>query len=182
VVGWGAGGGTDIFARAITKPVADKFNVPINVKNMPGASGAIAGAYLLQQPADGYTVWAMTTTFVINSLLGNSEYKLEEFIPLARVQHDTSTIQVVKNSQFQTIDELVSYAKKHPGQLKVGVSGSRISGGIGAPGFDEIVVALFEEAAEIDLHTVPFFFNIFNCRTKFFNHSNSFFLDFIKSY
>ncbi|MDK2824210.1 MAG: hypothetical protein PWQ67_2408 [Clostridia bacterium] len=153
VVGWGAGGGSDIFARAITKPVADKFSIPINVKNLPGASGTAAGNYLLQQPADGYTIWAMTTTFTINSLLGRLQHDYDEFIPLARIQHDTHAIQVSKDSPFQTIDQMVEFAKEYPGQLTISGSGSPQSG---SPGFDEIVVTLFEEAAGIDLNYVPF--------------------------
>jgi putative tricarboxylic transport membrane protein len=152
VVGWGEGGGSDIFARAISTPVADKFDVPVIIKNIPGVSETLASEYLLQKPADGYTVWALTTTYTINSLLGISQHVLDEFIPLARIQQDIHTVQVSKDSPFQNIDELVEYARENPGKLKMGGSGSAFT----APGFDEVAVALFEEAAGIDFNYIPF--------------------------
>ncbi|MFZ7101470.1 MAG: tripartite tricarboxylate transporter substrate binding protein [Peptococcaceae bacterium] len=156
VVGWGQGGGSDIFARAITKPVADKFDIPIVVKNMPGVSATLPGDYLVNQPADGYTIWALTTTYTINNVLDITPYKLDQFIPLARIQHDTHAIQVSKNGSFTDIDQVVEYAQEHPGQLKIGGSGSPMYHGREGPGFDEVVVTLFEEAAGIDFDYVPF--------------------------
>lgn len=152
VVGWGAGGGSDIFARAISTPVADKFDLPVTVKNIPGMAETLASEYLLEQPADGYTVWVVTTTYSINSVLGINKHSLEEYIPLARIQHDTHAIQVSKESPFQTIDDLVQYAKENPGKLKMGGSGSASS----YPGFDEVAVALFEDAADIEFTYLPY--------------------------
>jgi len=152
VVGWGEGGGSDIFARAISTPVADKFDVPVTVKNIPGASETLAGQYLIEKPADGYTIWALTTTYTINALVGINQHNLDEYIPLARIQHDTHAIQVSKKSPFENIDELVEYARENPGKLKMGGSGSSYS----QPGFDEVAVALFEEAAGIDFTYIPF--------------------------
>lgn len=152
VVGWGEGGGSDIFARAISTPVADKFDVAVTVKNIPGVAETLASEYLLQKPADGYTIWALTTTYTINSLVGISQHDLDEYIPLARIQHDIHSIQVSKDSQFQTIDELVEYARKNPSQLKIGGSGSAST----HPGFDEVAVALFEDAANIEFAYTPF--------------------------
>ncbi|MFZ5943133.1 MAG: Bug family tripartite tricarboxylate transporter substrate binding protein [Bacillota bacterium] len=148
IVGWGQGGGTDIFARAITKPVSDKFGVPIKIRNIPGSSENVAGEFVLEQPADGYTLWAMTTSYIVSSILGNTEDRLKDYIPIARIQHDTSTIQVSGKGAFKNIDEVVNYAKANPGKLKMGGSG------IGS--FDEVMVALFEEAAGIDLRYIAF--------------------------
>lgn len=152
IVGWGQGGGTDIFARAISKPVADKFDIPVDVKNMPGAGETLAGEYLLQQPADGHNIWALTTTYTINSLMGINQRSLEDYIPLARIQHDTHAIQVSKDSPFKTIDELVQFALENPGELKIGGSGYLDF----QPGFDEVAIALFEEEVGIEFSYFPF--------------------------
>jgi len=152
IVGWGQGGGTDIFARAISKPVADKFDIPVDVKNMPGAGETYAGEYLLQQPADGHNIWALTTTYTINSLMGINQRSLEDYTPLARIQHDTHAIQVSKDSPFKTIDELVQFALENPGELKIGGSGYVDF----QPGFDEVAIALFEEEVGIEFSYLPF--------------------------
>lgn len=148
IVGWGAGGGTDVFARAIAKPAGDLMGKNVNVVNMSGASGAISGDYVVSQPADGYTVWAEGSNYAINVALGKTPHDLSEYIPIARVQHDTGSLQVEQNSQFKTIEDLVAYAKENPGKINVG--------GTGAAGFDEVVIAKFEKAAGIDLNYVPF--------------------------
>lgn len=148
VVGWGAGGGTDVFARAMAKAVKDPLGVAIPVKNMEGASGAIGGDYLQQQPADGYTMWAATPNFVLNVVSGRTEYNLADFIPVAQIQNDTAAIQVNKESPFETIEEFVEYAKENPKKLKIG--------GTGTVSSDEFAVIEFEEAADIELNYVPY--------------------------
>ncbi|MEW6697889.1 MAG: Bug family tripartite tricarboxylate transporter substrate binding protein [Bacillota bacterium] len=148
IVGWGAGGGTDVFARSIAKPAAEIIGQSMPVKNMAGASGSIAGDYITQQPADGYTIWAMGSNYAVNVALGRTPHKLDAYIPIARIQHDTAMLQVTKDSKFKTIDDLVTYAKANPGKVKVG--------GTGAASFDEVVVALWEEAAGIDVNYVPY--------------------------
>ncbi len=148
IVGWGAGGGTDVFARAIAKPAGDLMGQSVNVVNMSGASGAISGDYVVNQPADGYTIWAEGSNYAINVALGKTPHDLSQYIPIVRVQHDTGSIQVEQNSKFKTIEDLIAYAKEHPGEITVG--------GTGAAGFDEVVIAKFEKAAGIDLNYVPF--------------------------
>ncbi|MCG8402191.1 MAG: tripartite tricarboxylate transporter substrate binding protein [Firmicutes bacterium] len=148
IVGWGAGGGTDTFARAITKPASEILGQPMPVKNMSGASGAIAGDYITQQPADGYTMWAMGSNYAVNVALNRTPHDLSAYTPIARIQHDTAMLQVAENGAFQTIDELVEYAKANPGKVKMG--------GTGAASFDEVVVALWEEAAGVDVNYVPY--------------------------
>lgn len=148
IVGWGAGGGTDVFARAIAKPAGEILGQPIAVKNMPGSSGAIAGDYVTQQPADGYTLWFMGSNYAVNVALGRTPHPLSDYIPVARIQHDTAMLQVTKTSKFKTVDDIVAYAKANPGKLKVG--------GTGAASFDEVVIALWEDAAGIKVNYVPY--------------------------
>lgn len=148
VVGWGAGGGTDTFTRAITKPASEILGVPFVVVNKPGASGSIAGDYVARQPADGYTIWAISSNYPLNVALGKTPHGLDKYIPVARLQHDTATIQIAADGPFKDINELVEAAKANPGKVTIG--------GTGAMGFDEIVIAMWEKAAGIDLNYVPY--------------------------
>ncbi|MBG0778120.1 MAG: tripartite tricarboxylate transporter substrate binding protein [Desulfovibrionaceae bacterium] len=148
VVGWGAGGGTDRFARSIAEPLSKVLGANVVVVNMPGASGAVGGDYVLQQAADGQTIWAMTSNYPVNVAAKKTPYGLDKYDTVVRMQHDTASLSVAKASPFETIDELVAYAKKHPGKLTVG--------GTGSASFDEVMVALAMEAMGIDMQYVPY--------------------------
>ncbi len=148
VVGWGAGGGTDLFSRSISAPLAKVMGTNVVVMNMPGASGAVAGDYVLQQPADGLTIWAMTSNYPVNVAAGKTPHGLDQYDTVVRMQHDTASLYVSKNSPFKTIDELVAYAKEKPGKLTVG--------GTGSASFDEVMVTLAMEAMGIEVQYVPY--------------------------
>ncbi|MDQ0338190.1 putative tricarboxylic transport membrane protein [Caldalkalibacillus uzonensis] len=147
VVGWGAGGGTDNFARAIAAELEDLLGVTINVVNMEGSSEAVAGMYVQEQPADGYTLYP-TSNYTIAHANGLNPYGLDSYTPVARIQADTATIQVKAGGSFATIEELIDYAKENPGQVSIG--------GTGAGAFDELTVRRFEQEAGIELNYVPF--------------------------
>src|SRR5690606_27313371 len=70
VVGWGAGGGSDLFARSLATPLSEELGVAVAVDNMPGASAFIAHQYEMNQPADGYTIFAITPYLYTNELMG----------------------------------------------------------------------------------------------------------------
>lgn len=148
LVGWGAGGGTDTFARQITMPAAEDLGVSLTVVNHPGASGSIAGDLAANADSDGYTLWAISSNYPLNVALGKTPHELDKYIPVCRVQADTATIQTLGEGDYNTIDKLVEAAKANPGQINLG--------GTGALGFDDIVVAMWEKEAGIEFNYVPF--------------------------
>lgn len=148
LVGWGAGGGTDTFARQITMPAAEELGVSMTVVNHPGASGSIAGDLAANADSDGYTLWAISSNYPLNVALGKTPHGLDKYIPIVRIQADTATIQTLGEGDYNTIDKLVEAAKSNPGKINLG--------GTGALGFDDIVVAMWENAAGIEFNYVPF--------------------------
>ncbi len=124
IVGYGAGGGTDNAARSLSNPAKDYIDVPLVVNNKPGANGAMASAYVQNQPADGYTVLFAPSSLSLNIAMDTVEYTAEDWQPVMRAQSDVSIIATAADSEFQTIDELVSYAKENPGEVKIGCVGS----------------------------------------------------------
>lgn len=146
-IGFGAGGGSDNFARAVAKELSDILGVNINVVNMPGAAGINATDYVARQPADGYTIWSMTSNYPINLASGKTPHDLSKFTSIGRVQHDTMTIQA-KSDRFEDIDDFIAQAKESPGEITVG--------GTGSAGFDELVVTQFAKASEIELNYISF--------------------------
>lgn len=148
VVGFGAGGGSDNFARAITKEMQEILGVNINVINMPGAAGIPSADYVARKPADGYTIWSMTSNHPVNIASGSEPNDMSVFKSIGRVQKDTMTLQVKSDGKFKDIDDLIAQAKAKPGEITVG--------GTGAKGFDELVLAQFEKATGTDFNYVSF--------------------------
>jgi putative tricarboxylic transport membrane protein len=148
IVGWGAGGGTDLFTRVIVEPLKDILGVPVVVVNMPGASSAEAASYVQEQPADGYTLFAVTSDILTNNALGRSEYGAKDFTPLIRAHVDVGMIHASANSQFKTWEDLIEYGKENQGEL--------IVGGIGAVSFDEIATIMVFQEAGVKIKFVPY--------------------------
>lgn len=141
VVGWGAGGGSDVFARIITIPVRRTLNTTVTVVNMPGASASIAMEYIQKQPADGYNLLGLTTELVSNQLLGLSPYSHKDFIPIIRAHVDIGMIQGSPNSPFKSWNEFVQFAKTGDRKIRLG--------GTGAASFDQIACAIILDSAGI---------------------------------
>ena len=144
-VGHGAGGGTDTFVRTITNLMAKDLNATFNVINQPGGSGVVAMKSAMQKKADGYTLIGDSAYNVTTAAKSNS-YGLDEVIPICRIQSDIYAIQVAKGT-FSSIEELITYAKAHPNELKFGA--------VGSLGMDEISARRFMQAADIEMRYIP---------------------------
>ncbi|MDX9896155.1 tripartite tricarboxylate transporter substrate binding protein [Desulfofustis limnaeus] len=148
VVQYGAGGGSDIFVRNLMTPAAKLLGTTINVTNMTGGAGVKASKYVLGQPADGYTIYNFSPEQLINTALGRENFS-EEFAPLVQVQQDISIFYInPENKNFQTVQELIEYAKANPGKLQFT--------GTTPTSPDEIIIMRFAKEAGIDIKYVPF--------------------------
>lgn len=148
IVGWGAGGGTDVFTRALVKGVQGRLGVAIAVQNMPGASSATAMDYVMNQPADGYTVFSITSDLLQNAVLKRGAYTFRDLNLLVRAHVDVGMIQAGPASPFKSWSELVAQAKANPGK--------QTWGGTGAGSSDEINSFVIADAAGIQIKYVPF--------------------------
>lgn len=144
---YGAGGGSDIFIRSLMVPARKELKVSINVTNMTGGAGVKASTYVLSQPADGYTIYNFSPEQLINTVFGRENYK-EEFTPLCSVQQDISMFFVGEGSKFNSIQDLIKFAKENP--EKVQFAGSNPA----SP--DEIIIMLFAKKAGIKVKYIPF--------------------------
>jgi putative tricarboxylic transport membrane protein len=148
VVQYGAGGGSDIFVRNLMTPAGKIMGATFNVTNMTGGAGVKASKYVLGQPADGYTIYNFSPEQLINTALGRENFS-EEFAPLVNVQQDISVFYInPDNKDFQSVKELIAYAKANPG--KVQFTGTTPT----SP--DEIIIMQFGKAAGIDVKYIPF--------------------------
>jgi len=149
VIGWGAGGGSDVFGRLICIPARRPLGAPLVVVNMPGGAAAAATEYVMNQPADGHTLFGITNDLDVNYLLGRSKYTPHrDMIPIIRAHVDVSAIVLGEKSPGKNWQELVAYGKKNPGKLTMG--------GIGALASDERWGKMVWEAAGVQISYVPY--------------------------
>ncbi|CAN5225260.1 tripartite tricarboxylate transporter substrate-binding protein [soil metagenome] len=149
VVGFAAGGGTDLTARTLAPYLAKLLNTSIIVSNKPGASGELALAYVARATPDG-SVIGMTNMpgLVTIPIERKAQFKNSDFTYLANLVRDPSAFSVVVNSPYKNLGELIADAKAKPGTISYG------STGVGTD--DHLAMVLFERLTGTKLNHVPF--------------------------
>lgn len=125
IVGFAAGGGTDVMARTVA-PFLEKHlgqGASIVVKNVPGASGQIGVTEVANADADGYTLGTYSLPgMMARTLDREARYSADSFTFLANVVNDSNVIVTSKDSGLDTLDKLIDSARANPGAITVGVS------------------------------------------------------------
>lgn len=129
VVGFPAGGGTDVFARALAQGLQAQLGGSFVVDNKPGAGGVVASQSMLQTAADGYTLlMGSTSTQVIAPLLQTKKpYESADFTPIAHVASVGIVLVAHPSAPFNTVAEFVRYAQQRPGQLNYASGGNGVT-------------------------------------------------------
>jgi tripartite-type tricarboxylate transporter receptor subunit TctC len=127
VVGFSAGGGTDLIGRIIAQSLATKMGGNFLVFNKPGAGAMIGAEMVATATADGYTLLLGTSAELTISppLYGHAPYNpTKDFIPIAFL--GTSPAVILANPDFEANDirDVVTYAKKNPGKLVIATGGT----------------------------------------------------------
>ena len=150
VVGFPAGGTTDVMARMIGTPLQKALGQPIVVDNRPGASGNIAAAETIKAAPDGYTLMvAPISVQTANPSLFKPALNPERDLrPVASLGYAQLYLVAKKGLPVRTAGELVALAKASPGKL------SYASGGPGTQ--MHLVGELFKQQAGIDAVHVPY--------------------------
>jgi len=122
---FGAGGGPDLMARAVSPRLSELWGQPVTVENYPGAGSTAAPALVAKSPADGYTLLVNTSAQAYSAaLLKNLPYDpLKDFIPVAPLTSQAYVLVAGKLAGITTVGELVAAAKAKSAELKFGSSG-----------------------------------------------------------
>lgn len=123
VVPFGAGGGTDVLARAYAEATRKYISQPVTVLNKPGASGGIGWQDVISARPDGYKLGVITVELVTLPHMGLVKFTHEDFVPIARLNADPAAITVQANAPWNTIEEFLAAARKNSGEMKVGNAG-----------------------------------------------------------
>ncbi|NBQ95091.1 MAG: tripartite tricarboxylate transporter substrate binding protein [Betaproteobacteria bacterium] len=134
-----AGGTSDIVARAVAQKLNEAGYTTV-VENRPGANGSIAAEALAKSPADGYTIMVGSIgVFSINmGLYRNPRYNvMKDFDPITVVIRTPNVLITPPGFPPNSLKEFVAYAKKNPGKISYGSSGSGSSDHLSAELFKQ---------------------------------------------
>ncbi len=121
VAAFGAGGGTDRWARILSTVAIDVLGQATHVRNMPGASGVVAWKYVLEQPADGYTIYHASSTPVLGLLSEkDAPFGPEKLKVVAYVSQFRSILMAQPGKDWSDWNSFKSYAKANPGKISIG--------------------------------------------------------------
>lgn len=149
VVPWGAGGGSDIIARALSKPLERELGKPVIVTNKPGGSGTVGTSYVAHARPDGYTIGLVNNTGLIHQIhYGGLDYKRTDLDPLCLFLRVPVFLVVNSKSPIRNVADFVKAAKEKNGTLTLGVAA--VGGGTHLP------VEGFFEKAGIKVQPMPF--------------------------
>jgi tripartite-type tricarboxylate transporter receptor subunit TctC len=122
---FGAGGGPDLIARAISPKLSELWGQPVTVENHPGAGSTTAPALVAKSPADGYALLVNTSAQAYSAVLvKNLPYDpLKDFIAVAPLTSQPYVLVSGKSSGITSVGELIAAAKAKRGELKFGSTG-----------------------------------------------------------
>jgi tripartite-type tricarboxylate transporter receptor subunit TctC len=150
VVGFPAGGATDIMARLIGQSLSARLGQQFVIENRPGAGSNIGTEAVVRAPADGYTLLLVTGSNAWNATLyDNLNFDfVRDVAPVASISRGLGVLVVPASFPVKSVPELIAYAKAHPGKI------SMASGGIGSP--EHVWGELFKMMAGVDMLHVPY--------------------------
>ena len=149
VVGFGAGGPTDIPARFIADKLGDALGQRVIVENKPAASGMVATRDVLSQPRDGYTLLLCTHFEAINTAAyKNVQFKLSDLAPISLIAKYYYGLALANVIPADTIETFVQYAQAHRGEVTYAT--------IGVGSAQEILARQLEKLTGITMNRIPF--------------------------
>ena len=151
MVSYGAGGATDFQARIVTMVAGneDMLGMPIAIINKPGAGGRVGWNWFASQAdKDGYTLGAYNIPhFIAQSIKGGVDYSADSFEPIANWGADPAVFVVAKDSEFNSMNDVIDYAKANPGKLTFSGAGLFVG--------HHIAALQLEKAAGVKLAYIP---------------------------
>ena len=150
IVSFAAGGGSDVAARLLAKPLSEALGQPVIVENKPGGDGTIAGLEVAHAPPDGHTLFLATAspiTYVPSIQLTKPPYDpLKAFAPVTHFTYYTYILVVHESVPARTFNEFVAYAKAHPGKISYGAGNATT----------HLALAQLEKSSNLDMTHIPY--------------------------
>jgi tripartite-type tricarboxylate transporter receptor subunit TctC len=151
IVGFAAGGPTDVIARVMAQDMSASLGQGFIVENRPGANAIIATEFVARAAPDGYTVLFSSLSLLVNAILleGKAKYDpFKDFAPVSNAALLPMVIVAGPRASFDSMRELIAMAKSKPGELSYGTSGHG--------GSTHLAGAMLENATGTKMINVPF--------------------------
>src|SRR5499426_4819702 len=150
VVGFPAGGATDILARLTAQWLSERLGQQFIVENRAGAGGNIGTEAVVKAPPDGYTLLQIATPNGLNAALyPNLSFNfVRDIAPIIGIMRTSYAIVVHPSFPATTVPEFIAYAKANPGKITMG------SGGVGTS--IHVSGELFKLMTGVDMLHVPY--------------------------
>ena len=145
------GGGTDLYARLLGKKLTEAWGQQVIIDNRPGAGMALGAAVVAKAVPDGYTLlMGHPNSLTVGPALraGGSYDPLQDFAPVTLLMKAPSMLSVYPGTAITSLQELIAAARKRPGDMTYGTSGS---GSVG-----NMIGELLSQRAAIKLVHVPY--------------------------
>jgi tripartite-type tricarboxylate transporter receptor subunit TctC len=150
LVGFAAGGTTDIIARLIGQRLSERLGQQFVIENRPGASANLAAEAAARAPADGHTLLALTSTNMVNAALFDKlSFSLNrDFTMVAGLNRSPFVLEVHPSVPVKTVPDFIAYGKANPGKITMA------SFGVGSS--SHVAGELFKMMTGVDLLHVPY--------------------------
>ena len=149
LVGFGAGGPTDIPARFVADRLSDALGQRVVVENKPTGGGIMATRDLIAQPADGYTLLLCTHFDPINvAVFRNAGFKMSDLAPISLIAEYYYGLALSNSIPADDLKSFITYAKAHPGEVNYAT--------VGTGSAQEIMARQLEKLAGITMTRIPF--------------------------
>jgi tripartite-type tricarboxylate transporter receptor subunit TctC len=151
VVGFAAGGSSDIVARLIGEALQERLGQAFLVENRPGAGSNLAAEAVVSSPPDGYTLLSVTSANAINATVNKKSLPFDivkQIAPVAGSARGPNVMVVHPSIPATTVAEFIAYAKANPGKINMG------SAGVGTT--SHLAGELFKAMTGVELVHVPY--------------------------
>ena len=148
IVGFPAGGTTDIGARLIAQWLSERLGQQFIVENRPGAGTHMATEAVASASADGYTLLMATASNAINATLYNKLNFLRDIVPIVGVIRSPFVLEVHPAVPVKTVSELIAYAKANSGKINMASFGTGTS--------SHLTGELFKMMTGVEMMHVPY--------------------------
>ncbi|CAN7706593.1 tripartite tricarboxylate transporter substrate binding protein [Variovorax sp. LjRoot130] len=150
VVPFGPGGVADLTARTVAQKMSESMGQSIIVDNKPGAGGVVASDTVAKAPPDGLTVLLMSNANAVSAgLFKQLPFDtVKDFAPVSTLGYFDMAVVTAADSKFKTMQELLTYAKTHPGTVNIGT--------INVGSTQHLAAELLKRSTGIDAQVIPF--------------------------
>lgn len=148
IIMWGAGGATDVVARAVTPFAEEALGKKIVLQNKPGGAGAISTNFVMQQPSDGYSILYGAENPQLHGIMGLGDIDYAKFYPVNILGRGIVVIVANKDRPWKSMNDLLAAAQANPGKVKMGSTGPG--------GLPHTVGAMIGTVAKLPVTAVPF--------------------------